>query len=116
MNRAACPILLREAGLLRLSAAAGYVPAIHGLGLLLVNHPDLPQAPAGSDEPLLSLPSGGSWQSSAVLGMLARDGRIMPKDQRAAYRWFRIAVLQGGSAAETYLHPGAPAPGNEHGR
>jgi hypothetical protein len=29
----------------------------------------------------------------------------LPKDHRAAYRWFRIAVLQGGSAAETYLRP-----------
>jgi TPR repeat protein len=34
---------------------------------------------------------------------LARDGRLVPKDQRAAYRWLRIAVLQGGNPAETYV-------------
>ena len=37
------PDLVNEAKLLRLSAAAGYVPAMHGAGLLLVNHPDLAQ-------------------------------------------------------------------------
>jgi hypothetical protein len=28
----------------------------------------------------------------------------VPKDQTAAYRWLRIAVLQGGDPAETYVH------------
>ena len=70
-----------------------------------MNHPDLPQAPQEATNLLLSAAGAGSWQSSAALGMLARDGRLLPKDQRAAYRWFRIAVLQGGSAAETYLRP-----------
>jgi TPR repeat protein len=98
------PDLARDADLLRLSAASGYVEAMHGLGLLLVNHPNLPQAKDEATDALKSAASGGSWQSSAVMGPLARDGRIIPQDQRAAYRWFRIAVLQGGSQAEAHLH------------
>ena len=100
------PDLANEAKLLRLSAADGYVPAMHGAGLLLVNHPDLAQHPQEATNLLLSAAYAGDWQSSAALGMLARDGRRMPKDQRVAYRWFCIAVLQGGSPAETYLRPG----------
>jgi TPR repeat protein len=53
---------------------------------------------------LLAAASAGSWKSSATMGILARDGRLMQQDQRAAYRWFRIAALQGGSPAESYLH------------
>jgi len=71
-----------------------------------VNHPDLAQLPREATNLLLSAAYAGDWQSSAALGMLARDGRRMPKDQRVAYRWFCIAVLQGGSPAETYLRPG----------
>jgi uncharacterized protein len=100
------PDLVNEAKLLRLSAAAGYVPAMHGAGLLLVNHPDLAQPPEEATNLLLSAAYAGYWQSSAALGILARDGRRMPQDQRVAYRWFCIAVLQGGSPAETYLRPG----------
>ncbi len=37
------PDLAREAALLRLSAASGYVEGMHSLGVLLVKHPDLPQ-------------------------------------------------------------------------
>jgi TPR repeat protein len=93
-----------EARLLRLSAATGYVPAIHGLGLLLANHPELPQAKEEATNLLMSSAQAGYWPSSAALGILARDGRLVPKDQSAAYRWLRIAVLQGGSPAETYVH------------
>jgi hypothetical protein len=100
------PDLLNDAKLLRHSAAVGYVPAMHGAGLLLVNHPDLAQPPEEATNLLLSAAYAGYWQSSAILGILARDGRRMPKDQRVAYRWFCIAVLQGGSPAETYLRPG----------
>jgi TPR repeat protein len=100
------PDFSSEVKLLRLSAADGYVPAIHGVGLLLVNHPELPQAPEEATNMLVSAANAGDWRSSAVLGMLARDGRLMARDQRAAYRWYRIAVLQGWSPAETYLRPG----------
>src|ERR1700722_1119776 len=98
------PDLAHEAKLLRLSASTGYVPAIHALGLLLVNHPDLPQAKEEANNLLISSAKAGYWPSSAALGVMARDGRLVPKDQRAAYRWLRIAVLQGGSPAETYVH------------
>src|SRR5579859_1587905 len=100
------PDLVNDAKLLRLSAAAGYVPAMHGAGLLLVNHPELTQAPEEATNLLQTAANAGYWQASAILGILARDGRRMAKDQRVAYRWFCIAVLQGGSPAETYLHPG----------
>jgi uncharacterized protein len=97
------PDLALEAKLLRLSAATGYVQAIHGLGLLMVNHPDLPQVREEATNLLMSSAQAGYWPSSAALGVLAREGRLMPKDQKAAYRWFRIAVLQGGTPAETYV-------------
>ena len=100
------PDLPNEARLLRLSAAAGYVPAMHGAGILLVNHPELAQPPQEATNLLLAAASAGYWQSSAALGMLARDGRRMPQDRRVAYRWYCIAVLQGGTPAETYLRPG----------
>jgi TPR repeat protein len=98
------PDLAREAELLRLSVASGYVEAMHALGLLLVRHPDLPQEKGEATDTLLAAASAGSWQSSAAMGVLARDGRLMQQDPRAAYRWFRIAALQGGSPAESYLH------------
>jgi TPR repeat protein len=98
------PDLAREAELLRLSAASGYVEAMHSLGALLVKHPDLPQEKGEATDMLLAAASAGSWKSSATMGILARDGRLMQQDQRAAYRWFRIAALQGGSPAESYLH------------
>jgi TPR repeat protein len=97
------PDLALEARLLRLSAATGYVPAILGLGLLLVNHPELPQAKEEATHLLMASAEAGYWPSSATLGILARDGRFVPKDQRAAYRWLRIAVLQGGNPAETHV-------------
>jgi TPR repeat protein len=97
------PDIALEARLLRLSAATGYVPAIDGLGLLLANHPGLPQAKEEAINLLMSSAQAGYWPSSAALGILARDGRLVPKDQRAAYRWLRIAVSQGGNPAETYV-------------
>jgi TPR repeat protein len=98
------PDFAREAELLRLSAASGYVEAMHSLGVILVKHPDLPQENGEAIDMLLAAASAGSWKSSAAMGVLARDGRAMQQDQRAAYRWFRIAALQGGGPAESYLH------------
>ena len=95
--------LVRAVELFRISAAKGYVPAIHQLGLLLVNHPDL----AGSTQeavPLLrEASSAGCWKSSAVLGILARDGRSMPADPALASYYFHLAVLQGDQAARHYI-------------
>ncbi len=97
------PDLALEARLLRLSSATGYVQASHGLGVLLVNHPDLPQAKEEATNLLTSSAQAGYWPSSAALGMLSREGRLVPKDPMAAYRWYRIAISQGGKPAETYL-------------
>ena len=54
------PDLGNDAKLLRHSAAAGYVPAIHGAGLLLVNHPDVAQPPEEATNLLLSAASAAA--------------------------------------------------------
>ena len=89
----------KAAELLRQAADAGYVPAMHSLGLLLVNHPELKQGPQQSRTLLDMAANAGSWKSSIVLGILARDGRGVPADNKAAYLHFRVAVLQGGAEA-----------------
>lgn len=95
--------LAHEVVLFRRSAAKGYVPAMHSLGLLLAKHPELPRESGEEVQMLTSAAQAGFWKSSAVLGMLARDGRYLPQDIEVSYRWFRIAVLQGGAPAEAYL-------------
>lgn len=92
--------LPKAAEFLRQSADAGFVPGMHSLGLLLVNHPELKQTPEQSRILLETAANAGSWKSSIVLGILARDGRGMPVDNRAAYLHFRRAALQGGTEAE----------------
>jgi TPR repeat protein len=80
---------------LRKSVARGYVPAIHSLALLLENHPEL----ARSNREALSLfqeASGyGQWRSSEALGIIYRDGMSTPRDSKAAYYYFELAILQG---------------------
>jgi TPR repeat protein len=41
----------------------------------------------------------GTWQSSAALGQMAREGRGIPQNTAEAFRWFSIAVRQGGATA-----------------
>jgi hypothetical protein len=95
MNGDARQDLAAAAKLLRDSAAAGYVPAMHELGLLLVRNPGL----AVSDHEAVDLLNGaaeaGSWRSSVLLGVLERDGDGVPVDSEGAYYHFRIAALQG---------------------
>jgi hypothetical protein len=93
----------KAADLLRQAADAGYVPAIHSLGLLLVNHPELTQSPQQSRTLLETAAKAGSWKSSATLAILARDGRGEPADPKAAYFHFRVAVLQGGTQANQLM-------------
>ena len=95
--------LPKAAELLRLAADAGYVRAMHSLGLLLVNHSELKQSPEQSRTLLETAANAGSWKSSVVLGILARDGRGIPADDKAAYFHFRVAVLQGGAEAERFI-------------
>lgn len=82
----------------RKSVAGGYVPAIHALGLLVEQHPEL----ARSDHEYLALfekASGyGQWKSSEVLGILYVEGKLVPRDPKAAYYYFQLATLQGADA------------------
>jgi len=96
--------LSKAASLLRQAADGGYVPAMHSLGLLLVNHPELKQATPQESRILLdTAANAGSWKSSIVLGILARDGRGTPVDIKTAYYHFRVALLQGGAEAEKLI-------------
>ena len=92
----------RAAALFRESADVGFIPAKHSLGLLMLNHPEL----GSSDEALMNLnqaAAAGTWKSQVVLGILARDGKSVARDDRMAYFHFRIAAQQGGDAAQTLL-------------
>src|ERR1700722_1161093 len=91
--------LRKAAALLRQSAAAGYVPAMHSLGLLLVNHSELTKSQQEAPSMLEAAANAGSWKSSVLLGVLARDGRGVPEDSKAAYYHFQVATLQGGEPA-----------------
>lgn len=86
--------------LLRSAARKGYVPALHALGLLLVNHPELPQAEREARDTLERASSAGNWKATAILAVLARDGRGTPKDQVMSFYYFHLAALQGGAAGE----------------
>jgi TPR repeat protein len=92
--------LQRSAALMRESATAGFVPAMHSLGLLMVNHPEF----MTSQEETLSLlneaATDGTWKSSIILGILSRDGKLVPKDDKEAYFHFKVAALQGGDEAK----------------
>ncbi len=93
----------KAVNLLRESAQAGYVPSMHSLGLLLLNHPELEQT---TNEALISLQTAanvGEWRSSVLLGIIARDGKLGPVDRKSAILHFQIAVLQGGEQAEHLL-------------
>jgi TPR repeat protein len=92
--------LSKAADLLGQAADGGYVPAMHSLGLLLINNPNLKQGDQQAHTLLESAANAGSWKSSVVLGILARDGRGVPMDSKDAYYHFRIAVLQGGEVAK----------------
>src|ERR1700728_64111 len=90
----------KAAAWLRRSVAGGYVPAIHSLALLLENHPEL----AGSSHEAMSLfeeaSAYGQWRSSEALGFVYRDGVSAPRDPKAAYYYFQLAVLQGADRAK----------------
>ncbi len=92
--------LTMAAKLFRQSAAHGYVASMHSLGLLLVNNPGLKSQPGEEIYWLTRAADGGSWRSSIVLGVLARDGKFAPANTSEAYRWFLIATQQGGPEAQ----------------
>jgi FOG: TPR repeat, SEL1 subfamily len=89
--------------LMRRSSEGGYVPAMHSLALLLINHPKEEQT-SGEARSLLETAAGaGEWKSSVLLGILARDGKGVSVDKRAADYYFHVALLQGGKRAEKLL-------------
>jgi TPR repeat protein len=96
--------LQKAMALLRHSSDTGFVPAKHALGLLIANHPQL-GAPDEAISMLEESAQAGTWKSSAVLGALARDGRGMAADRKAAYLHFKIAEMQGGAEAARTVAP-----------
>jgi uncharacterized protein len=93
----------RALSLLRESASAGFVPAMHAAGLLLVTNPNICNCAKDALALLEESANAGTWKSSFVLGTLARDGKLVPQDSRRAYLQFRIAVLEGGKTADDLL-------------
>jgi TPR repeat protein len=93
----------RALSLLRQSAAAGFVAAMHSAGLLLVNHPEICTSHQEALTLLNDAAAAGTWQSSLVLGALARDGKWVPQDDRQAYYHFRAGAIQGGDAAKALV-------------
>lgn len=86
--------------LMRRASADGYVPAMHALALLLINHPQEEQTSGEVRSLLETAASAGEWKSSVLLGILARDGKQEPVDKRAADYHFHVALLQGGKLAQ----------------
>jgi len=94
----------KAAALLRRSASDGYVPAIHALAVLLINHPTEEHTNSEARSLLETAAAAGEWKSSVVLGILARDGKGgVPVNKRAADYYFHVAVLQGGKPAQDML-------------
>jgi uncharacterized protein len=91
--------LVKAAKLFRQSIKGGYVLAQHSLGLILVNHPELPAQPNEAVELLQNASEAGIWKSSAVLGAVYRDGKGVAKDQAKSFFYFRLAQRQGGETA-----------------
>lgn len=94
----------RAVSLYREAASGGFVPAMHALGLLLVNHPELNASNTDEAVSLLSRSAdAGTWRSSIVLGVLSRDGKMVPHDDKSAYFHFQVAIRQGGDTARDLL-------------
>ena len=98
-------LLRRAADLLRQASGRGYLPARHLLGLLLVRHPELALPSEQGRLLLVEASNEGSWKSSIILGVLARDGKGASPDPAQAWYYFRLAVLQGGSATQSVVAP-----------
>lgn len=97
------PDIQRSVALYRESASAGFVPAMHSLALILLNHPEITSTPAETMSLLNQAADAGMWRSSVVLGILHRDGKMTAKDAEKAYFHFQIANRQGGEEAQASL-------------
>lgn len=76
---------------------------MHSLGVLLILHPELPRKSGEPEKMLETAAQAGSWRSSMLLGILARDGKDRAVDEAEAFRWFLIAAGQGGAEAQQAL-------------
>lgn len=96
---------LRKADrVLRLSVKSGYVPAMHQLAVLLLQHPELSRDSRHNAMTLLErAAAAGEWRAAETLGILSRNGEGVLRDEAAAFRWFTIAAKQGGAEAERAL-------------
>jgi TPR repeat protein len=92
------PDLNKAVSLLKKSADAGYVPAMHELGLLYVRNPQFGDA-AAAKQLLEAASAAGNWRSTIVLALLNRDGKFVQANPRRAYYYFRLSALQGGDKA-----------------
>jgi uncharacterized protein len=93
----------RAIQLLREASTAGSVAAKHQLGMEMIHRPALSRSPDEALKVLEEAAADGYWKSSAVLGVLSRDGKGVAKDKRAAYYHFRVATLQSQEKAATLL-------------
>ncbi len=91
--------LKRSAALMREAASSGFVPAMHSLALLMINHREFMTSQAEALSLLNEAAADGTWKSSIVLGILSREGKLVPRDDKDAYFHFRVAALQGGNEA-----------------
>jgi hypothetical protein len=89
----------KAARYLRQAADANYVSAMQSLGVLLLHHPELDRDDGEAVRRLQAAADAGSWQASLVLGVMAHTGSGIAVDNKTAYFHFRVAMLQGGSAA-----------------
>jgi hypothetical protein len=69
----------------------------------MLNHPELGYSSEDALANLNQAAAAGTWKSQVVLGILARDGKSVAKDDRAAYFHFRIAAQQGGDDAQALV-------------
>ena len=95
--------LPRALTLLHESATQGYVPAMHAAAVLMLNHPEVGGTREQAVAWLHEAADAGTWKSSVVLGVLARDGHGEPKNAEKAYANFRIALAEGGEQAKAML-------------
>ena len=94
---------LKAVRFLRQSADAKYVPAMYSLALLVIQHPELAKSRQQVQDLLEFTANAGYWKSSVLRGIVARDGNGVPVDTKMAYYHFRVAILQGGAAAENLI-------------
>lgn len=93
----------KTTSLLRWAAEKGYIPAMHSLGYFLEAHPDLQRAPDEARKVLGEASESGYWRSSAFLGALKVEGKLVKADPAEAYYYFELASLQGGEAVRLQL-------------